>query len=127
MKFQTSALESDLSARSTANGGTVRRRPDSVSLDSCSDFEWIIVRTQRSVYELIVLSGKQGSVLVRGGCLFPAFRRATVAGSLIGSAAVKLASIVVGLHLELVVDGQSYITSRIEAVSRPDLIGGKAA
>jgi hypothetical protein len=74
-----------------------------------------------------VLSGKESSVLVRGGRLFPAFRRATVAGSMIGSGAVKLASIVVGLHLELVVDGQSFITSRIEAVSRPDLIGGKAA
>jgi hypothetical protein len=79
------------------------------------------------VYELIVLSGKDGEVLVRGGRLFPVFRRARVAGSMMGSAAVRLASIVVGLHLELVVDGKSFLTSVVEGVSRHNLIGGRAA
>jgi hypothetical protein len=100
---------------------------EAVSLDSCSNFEWLIVRTQRSVYELIVLSGKDGDVLVRGGRLFPVFRRASVAGSMMGSSDVKLSSIVVGLHLELVVDRKSFVTSVIEAVSRHDFIGGRAA
>jgi hypothetical protein len=85
------------------------------------------MRTRHSVYELVVLSGKQGSVLVRGGRLFPTFRRATVAGSMIGPAAVRLASIVVGLHLELRVDGESFVTSRIEGVSRHDLLGNGVA
>ncbi|HEY7057673.1 MAG TPA: hypothetical protein VH458_14155 [Vicinamibacterales bacterium] len=127
MKSQTSDFESNLSGSPTAYGEAAKRPPDAVSLESCSEFEWIIVRTRHSLYDLIVLSGREGSVLVRGGRLFPCFRRATVAGSLIGSAAVKLRSIVVGLHLELVVDGKSFVTSRIEAVARQNFIGGRAA
>jgi hypothetical protein len=127
VKFQTSTRDSASSGGSTAHGAVAGRRSDSVSLDACSNFDWIIVRTERSVYELIVLSGKDGEVLVRGGHLFPVFRRARVAGSMMGSATVTLASIVVGLHLELVVDGKSFATSAIEAVSRHNLIGGRAA
>jgi hypothetical protein len=100
---------------------------EAVPLDSCSNFEWLIVRTQRSVYELIVLSAKDGDVLVRGGRLFPVFRRARVAGSMNGSSEIKLSSVVVGSHLELVVDRKSFVTSVVEAVSRHDFIGGRAA
>ena len=97
---------------------TSEHAPTEISLDSCTESEWIVVRTKHSVYEMLVLSGKCGTVLVRGGRWFPTFQRATVAGSVIGPAAVKLASIVIGLHLELRVGTQSFVTSRIEAVSK---------
>ena len=97
---------------------TSEHAPTEIALDSCAESEWIVVRTKHSVYELVVLSGKHGAVLVRGGRLFPTFQRATVAGSVIGPAAVRLASIVIGLHLELRVGTHSFVTSRIEAVSK---------
>jgi hypothetical protein len=93
---------------------------DAIALESCSALEWIAVRTRHSVYDLIVLGGGSGDVMVRGG-LFPDFRHATVAGSTCGGIAVKLRTICVGCHLELYVDGESVITSRIESVSRDRL------
>ena len=94
-------------------------QPDkTIQLDSCSALEWIVVRTRRSVYDIIVLAGEAGDVMVRGGSLFAAFRRAKIVGSIFGDSAVKLRSICVGLHLEFWVDGKSFVTSRIQAVSR---------
>ena len=91
---------------------------DLVDLESCSELEWIVVRTRSSEYDLLVLSGVAGDVLIRGGRVFPAFRRATVIGSIFGAQPVKLGSICVGLHLEVRVDGESVVTSRIQSVSR---------
>jgi hypothetical protein len=91
---------------------------DYVELDTCSELERIIVKTARSAYEVVVLAGDTGAVLVRGGSLFPEFRRATITGSLFGGIAVKLRTIAVGLNLEFLVDGTSVITSRVRAISR---------
>jgi hypothetical protein len=91
---------------------------DGIQLDSCPAFERIVVRTRRSVYDVIVLSGDTGEVMIRGGRFFPEFRRATIAGSIIGRSAVKLRSICVGFPMELHVNGKVFVTSRIQAVSR---------
>jgi hypothetical protein len=99
-------------------GGFAASPPDNViQLDSCSVFQWIVVTTRQSVYDIIVLSGDAGKVMVRGGCFFPEFRHATIAGSTFGGSAAKLGSICVGLHLEIHVDGKSFVTSRIRTVS----------
>ena len=93
-------------------------QPDeAIQLDSCPAFQWIVVRTRGSVYDIIVLSGDAGEVMVRGGRFFPEFRRATIAGSTFGGSAVRLGSICVGCHMELHVNGKSFVTSRIQAVS----------
>jgi len=92
-------------------------RDDSIQLDSCPQFQWILMRTRRSVYDLIVLSGKAGEVMIRGGSFFPEFQLATIVGSTLGGSAVRLGSICAGCHLELHVDGKSFVTSRIETVS----------
>lgn len=90
---------------------------DVIRLDSCQEFQWIVVRTRQSAYDIIVLPGDAAEVMVRGGRFFPEFRRATLAGSTFGGSAVRLKSICVGLHLELHADGKSFLTSPIRAVS----------
>jgi hypothetical protein len=90
---------------------------DAIRLDSCRVFEWIVVRTRRSVYDIIVLAGKVGEVMVRGGRFFPEFRRARFAGSTAGGSALKLRSICVGLNMELNVDGKRVVTSKVQAIS----------
>jgi hypothetical protein len=40
---------------------------DGLQLDSCQDLEHILVRTANTVYQLIVLHGRAGEVLIRGG------------------------------------------------------------
>jgi hypothetical protein len=116
----TSHSSSDRPAHATV-GERAARLGDQVELDSCPESEWITVKTSRSTYDVVVLSGDTGTVMVRGGRLFPEFRRATITGSLLGGIAVKLRTIAVGFNLEFVVDGTSVITSRIRAISRHHL------
>ena len=91
---------------------------DAIDLKSCSELEWIAVRTRSSVYDIIVLSAEVGEVMIRGGRFFPEYRRAIMAGSIFGRSGVKLRSICVGLHMEFHFEGKSFVTSRIHAVSR---------
>ena len=100
---------------------TMSKPADTIDLESCSELEWLVVRTRNSVYDVIVLSGHDSEVMIRGGRFFPEFRRAILTGSIVGRSAVKLRSICVGLHLELHVDGKSFVTSRVQAVSRHSL------
>ena len=90
---------------------------DDIQLDSCPVFERIVVTTRRSVYDIIVLSGDAGEVMIRGGRFFPEFRRARVAGSTAGGSALKLRSICAGLSMELNANGKRFVTSRIQAIS----------
>jgi hypothetical protein len=89
-----------------------------IHLDSCLPFDRIAVRTHRSDYEVVVLPGSSGKVLVRGGRYFTTFQLAALAGSTFGGSAIRLRSIEVGGQLELRVDGRPIVTSTIEAVSR---------
>jgi hypothetical protein len=90
---------------------------DDIQLDSCPAFERIVVTTCRSVYDIIVLSGDAGEVMIRGGHFFPEFRRARVAGSTAGGSALKVRSICAGLSMELAVNGKRFVTSRIQTIS----------
>ena len=92
-----------------------------VELDACPDLTWITVTTCNSAYDVVVLSGDTGDVMVRGGSLFPEFRRAIVTASLFGGIAVLPRAIAVGLNLEFLIDGGAVVTSRVQAISRLDL------
>jgi hypothetical protein len=91
---------------------------DAVELASCEGDERILVRTRYSTYEVIVLEGRLGDVLIRGGQLFPEFRRARVAGSSGCGSALREKAIDVGLHIELRAEGKCFRTSVVEAISR---------
>jgi hypothetical protein len=89
-----------------------------IHIDSCQPFEHIAVRTRRTDYEVVVLPGNAGEVLVRGGRFFKEFQRARLAGSTFGGSAIRVRTIEVGCPLELQVDGTRIVTSPIETVSR---------
>jgi hypothetical protein len=90
----------------------------SIELDACSELEWFVVRTRRSLYDVIVIEGETGDVMLRGGHFVSGFRRATIGGSFFGGGDVKPGSICAGYRLEFCLDGKSFVTSRIESVSR---------
>jgi hypothetical protein len=90
---------------------------DAICLNACLPFDRLEVRTQRTVYDVVVLRGSTGDALVRGGQYFTEFRRARVVGSTYGGSAVRLRTIEVGAQLELQVAGQRVVTSTIQAVS----------
>jgi hypothetical protein len=88
-----------------------------IHLDSCLPFERIAVRTRMSDYEVVVLPGNSGEVLVRGGRYFSEFRHARLAGSTFGGSAIRARTIEVGSWLELHVDETTIVTSTIQEVS----------
>ena len=89
-----------------------------IHLGSCVPYERIAVRTMRTNYELVVLPGDSGDVLVRGGRYFEEFRRARLAGSSFGGNWLRVMTIEVGCRLEFQVDGARIVSSRIQAVER---------
>ena len=91
---------------------------DAIHLDSCLPFEHIAVRTRRTDYEVVVLPGSSGEVLVRGGTFFKEFQRARLAGATFGGSAIRVNTIEVGCPLELHVDGTRIVTSPVESVLR---------
>jgi hypothetical protein len=114
----TAGSTQNLRAESTSDHSQVGRSRSTLRLDSCPELEWITVKTQRSIYDIVVLSGESGAVAVRGGAFFPEFRQASFIGSLSRGIATNLGAVVVGLNLEFVVDGKSIITSPVQSFSR---------
>jgi hypothetical protein len=92
---------------------------DRLELDSCRPLDRIVVKTHNSVYDIIVLSGPAGTIVVRGGQLFPEFRCATFVGSLSGRG-MEVRTICVGCRLELAINEKPYTTSHVEAMRRVD-------
>lgn len=91
---------------------------EGIQIDACSQLDHVVVETKNSVYDIVVVSSKDGRVLVRGGRMFPDFRKAQLVGATAGSHSIKLLGIYVGLCLELFVDDQTVTTSPVAAVYR---------
>lgn len=90
----------------------------SIHIDSCAAREAIVVRTRSSVYELIVLRGPQGLILVRGGRHFPKFRRALFLGSTADDGLVAPRTIEIGFRMKFVSGDRSFLTSVVESICR---------
>jgi hypothetical protein len=90
------------------------RWSEGIQLDELRELDALTVRTQHSVYELIVLEAEQGRVLVRGGRHFPAFTEACLMGSSAGGNFLKQLGIYRGLKVEFLVDDRHIVTSPVE-------------
>jgi hypothetical protein len=93
-------------------------RSEGMQLDECSPLDRLVVETRNSVYDIVVVSPKDGDVLVRGGRLFPDFCNAQLVGATAGGHTIKLLGVYVGLCLELFADHRSVTTSPVAAVYR---------
>ena len=78
--------------------------------------EFLTVETENSRYELTILCGRTGDVLVRGGQFFPYTTAARLAGSSLGGSLLKLRGIYIGFRMELHGHEQSIITSRVRSI-----------
>ena len=88
-----------------------------VQVDDLPALERLIVRTENSTYEIVLLSPATADVLVRGGAFFPVFMPARLAGSSLGGSFLKLRSIHVGFRLEFSTDRGFIITSAVRHVA----------
>lgn len=92
---------------------------EGVQLESMEDMETLTVRTENSTYEMTVICGRTGDILIRGGRFFPEFTAARLAGSSLGGSFLKLRGIYAGFNLEIHFDKRLIITSRVRQISVP--------
>ncbi len=86
--------------------------------------ESFTVETDNSRYELTILCGRTGDVLVRGGAFFPDVTAVHLAGSSLGGSFLKLRGIYVGFRMELHAWQGRVITSRVRSIGlASDVVG----
>ena len=103
----------DIDTERTPNWG------EGVQIDACPSLARFVVKTRNSAYDVVVVDGRRGDILVRGGRLFPEFRQAQLVGATAGGHTVKLLGLYVGLCMEFYADRRSVITSPVLEISRP--------
>jgi len=92
---------------------------DGVQLELMQDMERLTVHTENSTYEITLICGRAGEILIRGGKFFPEFTEARLAGSSLGGSFLKLRGIYIGFNLEIHFDQRMIITSRVRKISAP--------
>ena len=110
MKCSASALLDTWSSHDWTEG---------LQLETLEDMETLTVSTENSTYEITVISGQTGEILIRGGRFFPEFTSARLAGSSLGGSFLKLRGIYVGFSLEVHFDKRLIVTSRVRKVAVP--------
>jgi hypothetical protein len=89
---------------------------DGVQVDGFEDLSRLVVRTENSTYEITIICGRTGEILVRGGRFFPEFTAARLAGSSLGGSFLKVRGIYVGFNIEINVESRTIITSRVRTI-----------
>jgi hypothetical protein len=92
---------------------------EGLQLEGLQDMEKLTVQTENSTYDITVISGRSGEILIRGGRFFPEFTPARLAGSSLGGSFLKLRGIYVGFSLEVHFEQRMIITSRVRNISLP--------
>jgi hypothetical protein len=87
-----------------------------VQLDHMEDMEKLVVRTLNSLYEIIVIDGPSGEILVRGGKLFPELTHVRLAGATLGGSFCKMRGIYAGFRMEFNANGQRTVTTPVESI-----------
>ena len=90
----------------------------SICIDSRADQQPIVVTTRASVYEVIVLRGDRGDVLVRGGSHFTEFSPVVFLGSISEDGSLEPQRIGIGLRMKFAFRDQVVITSPVQSLSR---------
>jgi hypothetical protein len=73
-----------------------------VQIDQMEELATLAVRTKNTVYEITILNGYAGEVLVRGGKFFPERTAVRLEGSTFGGSILKWRGIYVGMRMEII-------------------------
>lgn len=87
-----------------------------VQVDRMDDMEMLQIRTRNSFYEITIIDGHSGEVLVRGGSFLPQLTPANLAGATLGGSICKLRGIYEGFRMEINVDGRRLVTTPVESI-----------
>lgn len=107
------------SARALLDTWSSHSWKEGVQLETMRDMERLTVYTENSTYEIAVICGRTGDILIRGGRYFSELTPARLAGSSLGGSFLKLRGIYAGFNLEIHFDQKMIITSRVRRISVP--------
>jgi len=116
VKDDTVATTSSVPAGANLDNWSRQEWDNGVQIEQMEELESLAVQTQNSLYEIVILSGHSGEVLVRGGQFFPTLTAAHFAGSTLGGSFLKIRGIYVGLRMEINVDRQRFVTTPVESI-----------
>ena len=88
-----------------------------IQIDRMEDMQKVAVQTVNNLYEIIIIGGHSGDILVRGGKFFPELTPAHLAGATMGGCFCKMRGIYVGFRMEFNADGKRIITSPVETIA----------
>ena len=88
-----------------------------IQIDKLPDMQRIHVRTHNSLYEITVIDGRHGDIMLRGGKFFPELTPAHLAGASLGGCFLKMRGIYCGFKMEFGHNRQRIITSDVQTIS----------
>lgn len=91
------------------------RQTHGIDLAELPAISHLLVRTENTLYRIVVLSPHAADILVEGGRFFPSRTTARLDGSSFGGALLKLAWVGVGLRMEICCNGQRIVTSPVRS------------
>lgn len=97
---------------------TASTATDGVCLASLAAIEQLEVRTRNSLYQITLLGGSNGRVLVLGGAFFPVWTEVHLSGSTMGGSFLKMGWVGCGFCMEFLHEGQRIITTRVREIRR---------
>ena len=91
-------------------------------IDELEQMQRIHVRTVHSLYEITVIDGRNGEILVKGGEYLPDLTEGQLTGATLGGSFCKVRGIYPGFKMEFVANGRRLVTSTVQTVSvfRPE-------
>ncbi len=87
-----------------------------VQIDKMEELTGLAVRTQNSLYEITILNGRTGEVIVKGGKFFPERTPTRLAGATLGGSFLKMRGIYTGMRIEFCHNRQRIITSPVQEI-----------
>jgi hypothetical protein len=87
-----------------------------VQVDRMEDMGKLVIQTRNSLYEIIIIDGRRGEILVRGGQFFPELTPARLAGATLGGSFCKMRGIYTGFRMEINANGQRTVTTAVESI-----------
>ena|SRR5882672_259295 len=92
---------------------SARQWSHGVQIDQFDVLDSLVIQTQNTTYEITILCGRTGEVLVRGGKYFPVTTSARLSGASLGGSLLKMRGIYTGFRMELIHEGRYILTSAV--------------
>jgi hypothetical protein len=91
---------------------------DGVQVDELSALDTVAVQTRNTRYEITIVDGRNGEVLVTGGRFFPVPTRVRINGCTLGGSCLKWRGVYPGFLMELQIGNEIIVTTRVRSVER---------